>query len=314
MSRSRIAALAAALAGCSSVPVTTRAESDAPDRLAAAVLEPVRATGTGDVGALGDRLTSAALASVEGQALVWGAGEVPVLHPERNDWTAVAAIPLLKVAHLRPEEAVLVRARLETAQASSQQEVRGGGSSAVGAAAELRWRATVEVLHPSSGRILVESTAEARVDPFASGAAADATLQAGAVLERAATEALSHLTGHWSPPRESRGPALETWVVVARPEGRLSPGLDAEVQRLGRLQVANAGMDEAEAARLARLPAGVFIRQAPPGARLREGDLVVTIDGAPAGAASLGRARLSPGSVVLEVRSADGRIRRVNFP
>jgi hypothetical protein len=306
--------LAAALAACSSVPVTTHAGGEPPPKLCAVVLEPVAVGGSGDVAALGDRLTLVTLSAVEGQALVWAGNEVQVLHPGRTDWTASGAVPLLRAAGVRPEDAVLLRARVEIARASSQQEVRGAGSAAVGAAEELRYRATVEVFHPSTGRLLVDSTAEARADPFSRGSGEDPGTELARVLGRAAAEALGQLAGRWSPPREPSGPPLDTWIVLGATEDRLFRGLDAEVERLGRLQVANPGLDETEAARLARLPAGVLVRQAVPGARLREGELVLTIDRAPARAAALARARFGASRVALEVRMPDGHIRRMNFP
>jgi hypothetical protein len=209
---------------------------------------------------------------------------------------------------------VVVQARVETGQAASQQEVQGSGGSAVGAAAELRWRATVEVLQPSTGQVLVETSAEARADPFAGGGTDAAATQPGAVLERAASEALARLRGSWTPPRPPHGPLLLTWTVVPAPEGRLAHGLDAEVQRLQLLQTANPGLDEAEAARLSRLPPGVLVREAPLGFRLRAQDLVLSIDSAPANAAALARCRFATAPTVLEVRSPDGHLRRVNFP
>jgi hypothetical protein len=309
-----LAALSTALGGCGGVPVTTHADLDATGTLAAVVLFPVRATGGGDAAALGDRVTAVTLQGVAGQALVWDGREVQLLHPERRDWTATSALPLLRAAGVRPEEAVVLQSRVETAQASSQQEVRGAGTAAVGAAEELRWRATVEILQPSTGRVLVETSAEARTDPFAGGGTEAAASQPGAVLERATTEALAQLGGRWTPPRPPRGPRLESWTVVSLDEGRLRKGLDAEVQRLERLRTANPGLDESEAARLARLPPGVLIRQAPLGFRLQAQDLVLSIDALPANAAALARARFGTSPVALEVRGPDGRLRRVKLP
>jgi hypothetical protein len=309
-----LAALVTALGGCSGVPVTTHAEVDSTVTLSAVVLCPVRATGGGDTAALGDRVTAVTLQAVAGQALVWAGREVQLLHPERRDWTATSAVPLLRAAGVRPEDAVVLQPRVETAQSSSQQEVRGGGTAAVGAAEELRWRATVEILQPSTGRVLVETSAEARTDPFAGGGTDAAASQPGAVLEHATTEALAQLAGRWTPPRPPRGPVLESWTVVSVDDGHLGRGLDAEVQRLERLQTANPGLDESEAARLARLPPGVLIRRAPLGFRLQPQDLVLSIDAIPANAAALARARFGTSPVALEVRGADGRLRRVKLP
>jgi hypothetical protein len=301
--------------GCASAPVTTHADVDPTLKLAALVLMPVRDTTGEDTSALGQRLTAVALEAVAGEALVWAGAEVHVLHPGRRDWTATSAVPLLRAAGIRLEEAVVVEARVDSGQAASQQEVQGkSGASAVGAAAELHWRATVEVLQPSTGQTLVETSAEARADPFSGSGTDAATTQPAAVLERALREALARLHGRWTPPRPPRGPALVTWTVVPAPEGRLVHGLDAEVLRLQLLMTANPGLDEDEAAHLARLPPGVLVRESPLGFRLRAQDLVLSIDGAPANAAALARCRFATTSTALEVRSPDGHLRRVNFP
>ena len=312
--RSALCALAVWALGCGGVPVTTHAEVDPALKVAAVVLEPVRGVGSGDTIALGQRLTAVTLEAVRGEALVWAAAEIQVLHPERRDWSANAAVPLLRAADIRPEQTVVLQARVVSGEASSQQEVQGAAGSAVGAAAELHWRATVEILQPSTGHVLVETSAEAHTDPFSGGGTDAATTQPGAVLERAATEALGRLRGAWTAPRTPRGPVLLTWTVVPAPEGRLAHGLDAEVQRLALLQTANPGLSEDEAARLARLPPGVLVREAPLGFRLRAQDLVLSIDAAPANAAALARCRFATSPTSLEVRGPDGRLRRVNFP
>ena len=309
-----LSALGLLALGCGSVPVTTHAEVDPGLKVAAVVLEPVRGVGVGDTSALGQRLLALTLDAVSGEALVWAGAEIQVLHPERQDWSANAAVPLLRAADVRPEQAVVVQARVVSGEASSQQEVQGGAGSAVGAAAELHFRATVEILQPSTGHVLVETSAESHTDAFSSGAADAAATQPGAVLERAATEALGRLRGAWAPPRTPKGPVLLTWTVVPAPEGRLSHGLDAEVQRLALLQTANPGLSEDEAARLARLPPGVLVRESPLGFRLRAEDLVLSIDASPANAAALARCRYATSPTSLEVRGPDGRLRRVNFP
>ncbi len=309
-----LSALALLALGCGSVPVTTHAEVDPGLKVAAVVLEPVRGIGVGDTSALGQRLLALTLDAVSGEALVWAGAEIQVLHPERRDWSANAAVPLLRAADVRPEQTVVVQARVVSGEASSQQEVQGAAGSAVGAAAELHFRATVEILQPSTGRVLVETSAQSHTDAFSSGASDAATTQPAAVLERAATEALGRLRGSWAPPRTPKGPVLLTWTVVPAPEGRLSHGLDAEVQRLALLQIANPGLSEDEAARLARLPPGVLVRESPLGFRLRAEDLVLSIDASPANAAALARCRYATSPTSLEVRGPDGRLRRVNFP
>jgi hypothetical protein len=307
-------ALAAAAAGCAGTPVTTKAQLDASARFSAVVLEPVHGADSLQAPALGERLAAVALRAVDGVVPVWAPAEVQLLHPERRDWSASSAVPLLRAADIRPEQTLVVRVRVDTGQANSQQEVQGASGSAVGATAELRWRATVEVLQPSTSQTLLETTAEARADPFSGGGSEAAALQPAGVLERAATEAFSRLGSNWTPPRAPHGPVLSTWTVVAVPEGRLGRGLEAEVQRLQLLQTANPGLDETEAARLARLPPGVLVREAPLGYRLRAQDEVLSVDAAPATAAALARCRFATAPVALEVRAPEGRLRRVKVP
>src|SRR5450631_1583190 len=150
-SRSPPWALVAWALGCGSVPVTTESSVDPSLKVAAVVLEPVRGVGAGEMAALGQRLTSVTLEAVSGEALVWAGAEIQVLHAERSDWTGTTAVPLLRAADIRPEQAVVLRARVVTGAATSQQEVQGASGTAVGNAAELHWRATVEILHPSTG-------------------------------------------------------------------------------------------------------------------------------------------------------------------
>ncbi|MGO8968461.1 MAG: hypothetical protein ACLQDQ_02725 [Myxococcaceae bacterium] len=305
---------ACAALGCGGAPVTTQTQLDPTARFAAVVLEPVRGAALEETPALGQRLTAVVLSAVSGEVPVWAPAEVQMLHLEKRDWSANTAVPLLRAAGIRPEQTLLVRARIDTGAASSQQEVQGAAGSAVGATAELRWRARVEVLQPSTGQLLVETTAEARADPLAGGGTEAARLQPAGVLERAAAEAFARLGGSWTPPRAPKGPLLSTWTVVASADSRPAHALDAEVQRLQLLQTANPGLDETEAARLARLPPGVLVREAPLGFRLKGGDEVLSLGALLANAAALARCRFATAPVALEVRGADGLLRRVKLP
>ncbi len=312
--RAALWALAWGAAGCAAAPVTTQAQLDPSARFQALVLEPVRGAGSDQAAALGQRRTGVALQAVAGQVPVWAPVEVQMLHPDKRDWSASTAVPLLRAAGIQPETTLVLRVRLTSGEASSQQEVQGGATSALGATAELRWRATVEVLQPSTGQTLVETTAEARADPFAGGGTEAASLQPSGVLQHAASEALARLGSSWTPPRPPQGPEVASWTVVPTAEGQLARGLDAELQRLQLLQTANPGLDETEAARLARLPPGVLVREAPYGFRLRAGDEVLSIDSAPANAAALARCRFATLPAALEVRAPDGHLRRVKLP
>ena len=137
------------------------------------MVEPLRTSGgvgDDDVLALSARLGLRTVTTVSGRALIWGPSEIRLLHPERSDWTATDALTLVKAAGLTPAEVLLVRARLDRASAEGRQEVAGrSGGSAAGASAEWIDRVRVELIQPSTSTIVVESSAEVRVDPFGTG-------------------------------------------------------------------------------------------------------------------------------------------------
>lgn len=294
------------LLGCAGGP--TRRTEPVPDfHVSALVVEQLRGSGgvSGDEAlALSARLGLRTVAAASGRALVWGASEIHPLHPERSDWTATDALASVRAAAVAPTEVLLVRARLDRTSAEGRQEVAGrAGGAGIGTSAEWIDRVRVELIHPSTGRVVVESTAEVRVDPFRTDGEGP-----GPLLDRVAEDALAGLEGRWShPPR----PAVDAWRLLG-PSG--GAGLEAEVRRLTQLRLANPGLGEDEAARLMRRPPGVFIRAAEVTTRLHPGDVVTAIDGAPATPESLDRARQGARDVRLEVEPERGGTRRVRWP
>jgi hypothetical protein len=299
--------LAVTALGCSSAPV--RRTEPVPDlRVSALVVEQLRASGgvsDDEVLALSARVGLRMVSAASGRALVWGPTEVHPLHPERADWTATDALGSIKAAGVKPPEALLVRARLDRTSSEGRQEVAGRrGGAGVGSSAEWIDRVRIELIHPSSGRIVVESNAEVRVDPFRTDGEGP-----GPLLDRVVEDAVAGLEGKWaSPPR----PAVDAWRLLGPTPGAL--GLEGEVRRLAQLRMANPGLGEDEAARLMRRPPGVFIRAAEITTRLHPGDVVTTIDGAPATPEGLDRARQGTRDVRLEVEPATGAARRVRWP
>lgn len=294
------------LLGCAGAP-TRRTEPVPNLRVSALVVERLRGSGgvsEDEALALSARLGLRTVAAASGRALVWGASEIHPLHPERSDWTATDALASIRAAAVAPTEVLLVRARLDRTTAEGRQEVAGrAGGSGVGTSAEWIDRVRVELIHPSTGRVVVESAAEVRVDPFRTDGDGP-----GPLLDRVAEDALAGLEGRWSrPPR----PAVDAWRLLG-PSGGM--GLEAEVRRLEQLRLANPGLGEDEAARLMRRPPGVFIRAAEVTTRLHPGDVVTAIDGAPATPESLDRARQGTRDVRLEVEPAGGGARRVRWP
>ena len=291
--------------GCAGAP--SRRTEAVPDlRVSALVVERLRASGgvsDDEVLALSARLGLRTVAGASGRALVWGAGEVRPLHPERSDWTATDALTTIRSAGVAPTEVLLVRARLDRTSAEGRQEVAGrSGGAGVGTSAEWIDRARIELIHPSTGRVIVESSADVRVDPFRTEGEGP-----GPLLDRVLEDALAGLEGRWARPPL---PALDSWRLLGSSGGM---GLEGEVRRLAELRLANPGLGEDEAARLMRRPTGVFIRAAEVTTRLHSGDVVIRIDDTPASPESLDRARQGTREVRLEVDAA-GSVRRVRWP
>jgi len=143
--------------GCAGAP--SRRTEAVPDlRVSALVVERLRASGgvsDDEVLALSARLGLRTVAGASGRALVWGAGEVRPLHPERSDWTATDALTTIRSAGVAPTEVLLVRARLDRTSAEGRQEVAGrSGGAGVGTSAEWIDRARIELIHPSTGRVI----------------------------------------------------------------------------------------------------------------------------------------------------------------
>jgi hypothetical protein len=302
-----VVALAAACVACSTAPV--RHTEAVPELcVSALVVERLRASGgvsDDDVLALSARIGLRAVSATSGRALVWGPTEIHPLHPERSDWTATDALGSIRSAGVPPTEVLLVRARLDRTSAEGRQEVAGrGGGAGVGASAEWIDRVRVELIHPSSGSIVVESSADVRVDPFRTDGEGP-----GPLLDRVLDDAVAGLEGKWAhPPR----PGVDAWRLLGPTPG--TTGLEGEVRRLSQLRMANPGLGEDEAARLMRRPPGVFVRAAEITTRLHAGDVVTAIDGAPATPESLDRARQGTRDVRLEVEPAGGAVRRVRWP
>jgi hypothetical protein len=270
------------------------------------VVEPLRTSGgftPENANALSARVALRTVTGVSSRALVWGPSEIRVPHPERMDWTATDALSLLKAAGVPPAEVVVVRARLDRNSSQGRQEVSGSSGSAAGASAEWVDRVLVEILQPGTASLVVESSAEARHDPFGTDPGP------GPLLDQVVADALAGLDPAWARPAL---PSLDVWQLLP-PVG--DGGLDAEVLRMVQLRLANPGMSEDDAVLLMRRPSGVYVRQAEVITRLHSGEVVTAIDGAPATPASLDRARQGTRDARLSVQPAAGAsVRQVRWP
>jgi hypothetical protein len=273
---------------------------------------------------LSQRLIDEALAESGEQALFFGPSEFKVYRPqEDNAWAASNAVARLATHGLRAEQALVLRPWAERRAQSVQRELQDakGHAVGVGTAEETVYLGHVEVLHPSSGRLLVEVTGEALSEPFAerTDEGADPLPELTRLMAGLTREALAALDDTLRPPRPPAPPLAEVALVPWEAfeyaeEGRPAfasqlaalDALDAEVVRHQRLRFANPGLEPDALGRLSHLPAGLYVLEAPGSGKLAPGELVVSLEGGPALPQALARVRFSPTPVQIRVRRPDG--------
>jgi hypothetical protein len=186
----------------------------------------------------------------------------------------------------------------------------------------------LEVLHPSTGSVILELTGEAMVDPFAetTGDGSDPAPQLTALMERLTSQAVKALERFARPPSEPTPLGL-TLAFVPRaalnqaPDGRKGldvelasrDPIDAEVLAQARIQFANPGIDETTVMKLNRLPGGLYVVDAPETSALKPGDLVTTINGQPALPQVIHRARFGSNPIHVKVRRPLGDIAELSL-
>ncbi len=271
------------------------------------------------------RLVDVALAEAGERALFFGPTEVRAYRPEEdNAWAASDAVGVLASHGVRPEGAVVLRPRAERRIQAGKRELVDSRGRTVGQSVNeaVTYLGTVEVLHPARRRVVLEVSGEAEADPFAEppDEGADPTPELTRLMEDLTREALRSLAGALRPPRAPSPPVAlaVAWIpwetLDLEPELAGRDALDAEVLRRQRLRFANPGLAPAVLDALAGQPAGLYVRSAPPGAKLAAGDQVLSLDGRPALPQALARTRLAPVPVEARVRHASGKIVSLVLP
>jgi hypothetical protein len=272
---------------------------------------------------LSQRLVAVAIRRKGDAAMLFGPSEFKVYRlDDANPWAASNAISLLPPVSIRPERAIVLRASAERRVLASEKELLNPAGNAAGAtrSREVTYLGRVELLHPSSRQVIAELSGQVVADPFAPVAdEADPMAELTQLMERLTAEALDLIENHFSPPAPSR---RWPWVLAFNPPQALSPAeegssslqvelakldpLEADALRLSRIRFANPGIPDSQAAQLIRFPRGLWVTSAPPGDALQPGDLIASIDGAPALPQVLQRAQFRESPVQARVRKASG--------
>jgi hypothetical protein len=283
---------------------------------------------------LSQRLIDVVLADkASDRALLLGPSELRVFRSEDDNVFAASTLgALVPKLGLRPSSVLVLRPWAEKRVHSSQKSLFDAKGKPMGASAteEVLWIGHVEVIHAATRARWVEVSGEARADPFAerTDEGADPAPELTALMEKLTREAVGAIRDRLGPleggatSREFHF-ALSPRAALAfsdsgRPSGevemaRLDP-LDAELFRRARARFANPRLDEARIDALLPLPAGIEILEAPKGAPLAVGDLVVQVNGEEALPHTFARARLMPGEDVLRVRRQKGGYEDVRLP
>ncbi len=263
----------------------------------------------------------------------FGPSEFKVMKPADNGaWVASTALPLLVGSGRRADQGVIIRPWAERRTNSSVQEAvdKKGKSAGMATMEETIYLGHVEVVHPSSGQVLVEVSSEVKVDPFATDGAEDEAdparpltrLMAGLMFE--AIKAI----GDQAMSRPAR-PELGLTVALT-PRATLSYAEDGKASTDVELAAKDAVTQEifiqdrakylapflspSEIPRVVKMPAGVYVAAAPGGSKVNAGDLLLTIDGEPALPQMLARLRFAEVPAQVRVRRSTGEETEVILP
>lgn len=293
------------LAGCAGRFHRVEHAPTAPLQVSAILIAPVRLTGTEPLGwrrfELAQRQVSVALTDAPRLA-TFGPAQVQISRWSEPGWLGNSAVPVLTREGQSLDEALLLRTTAERRVMSASQEredsagLRKGGH----ASQEERWLVTLDVVHPASREVLFEFEGDVEVDPFAPQTAEDEFDPAAGLtrlveaMTREALSAIHRFEREGLPPAPADGwkVALSPAFTAAQPDAReqQADALQTEVWLQARARFLTPGLDDAQAALLARSPPSLLVLAGPPG--VARGERIVAIDDGPPLPEVLARRRL----------------------
>jgi hypothetical protein len=283
------------------------------------------------------RLIDVALAENGDRIAYFGPSEFKVISFDENQgWVASTALPLLTRNQIKPEQAVILRPWAEKRVNSSSNEAQDKAGVTRGASATqlTQYFAHVEIVHPSTGQVMADLSTEFSVDPFEAAARAakqeidaDPDPELTEALEGLMRDAASALNRYAVPherpkelpytlaitPAEAMRYAVGT-EMEARLENTTRDAADSAVFLQSRAMFANPRLPAEIAAKLVKLPPGIYVVAAPPGGPLAAGDLILGVEGKTALPQVLARSRLSGTPPQLKVRRGSGGEEDVYLP
>lgn len=284
---------------------------------------------------LSQRLLDSALEVGGDQLSFWGPDEFKVMKPEDDGaWVASTALALLTSTASRPDQGIVIRPWAERRVSSSTQEAqdakgraRGGSNSE-----QTEYIGHVEIIHPSTHEVLVEAEDHVFVDPFAEPTADadfDPAPQLTHLMERLVRAAVKKAAG-WAAKREvMKLPPLHLamtptasvrWADATRPPADLelvkmdSASLDIFMQ--SRTRFLNPTLTDAQAAKLARLPIGLYVVPPvdDPRWNVSEGDVLTYIEEEKAEPQVWSRLKFASAPAQVKVRKPSNEVVEVLLP
>ncbi len=327
MARGWVVALAA-LAACSGLNKVVKAPPQ-PLQLTTVFVYPVVITGqetsSGRLFELSQRALDRCVAEAGERLAFFGPTEFKVVKQTvDNPWVATDAIPLLIQGGSRADQGAVLKVIVERRLTGSSTETESKKGQSTASNEITTWLARAELQHPSSSTTLLEVSGQVVVDPFAPPppeAEWDPAPQLTALVESLVTVAAKHALAHGadrsvpstSPALFAATPAAAQWLPPHsfKPEPELD-ALQKEIQAQNRARVLAPTSGEAQAVSLAKAPAGAFVLTAD--GKLNVGDVILSVDGAPALPHALARLRFKGAPGELEVKRAAGATEKLVWP
>lgn len=282
---------------------------------------------------LSQRMVGAAVEAGGEKLSFWGPGEFEVKRAEEDAaWVATNALGLLTGTGARPDQGLVIRPWAEKRVNTSLHEAQDAKGRRAGAAnaEDTVYIGHVEVVHPATHEVLIETQDEVHVDPFADpgpDAEFDPAPALTALMERLTKAVVKKIVTDWAIARTAQDlPAVPfaftpsaalRWSDKGRGTAELDMAkmdpamLDLFLQQ--RARFLNPRLTDAVAAKISKLNPGLYVAGRAPVPGLDEGDLVTTIDQAPAQPQVWARLRFSP-QVTARVRKPSGEVVEVLLP
>ncbi len=323
-----------AVSGCAGGLRTTLRAPTEPLEVTTAFVYPIRFLGSTEHAwrsfELAERMLQVGVRQGGERVAFFGPTEFKVIRFEDDHaWVSTTALPLLTGAGSRADQGVAIRTTVERRVTSSVQEAQNAKGQGGATSSELTtYVGRIEVIHPSTQLVLLEAEAQAVVDPFADPVPEleyDPGPALTALVERLMAEATA-VTVKYSKSREVL-PELGLTLAVT-PQTALSlrtdPAVAAELLQLDALQtevlmeniarVLTPWLSGKQLAAVVAAPPGVAVVAVPPGSRASPGDVIETVDGAPALPHVLARGRFKGAPMEVRVHRRDGATAEIVLP